>query len=154
MITGAQQQQENTPTTAAWASLLSRLCFQHLLVCPFALLPYLTWPITCGNSTGLNDPTLPRLPPALLPFQKQSPVLRRQSFACYFYVCARVHCCESLKLCELKLWEPTATQPSHRSRPRNYKESGRNVAGIWKRPEHRSQTMFTNPSRIVHEQTT
>ena len=51
----------------------TRLCFQHLCL-PCRPLPYLTWPIRCGNSTGLNDPTLPRLPPALLPFQKQSPV--------------------------------------------------------------------------------
>ena len=42
---------------------ISRLCFQHLCL-PFRPLPYLTWPVTCGNSTVLNDPTLPRLPPA------------------------------------------------------------------------------------------
>ena len=49
-----------------------RLCFQQLCL-PFRPLPYLTWPITCGNSTGLNDPTFPRLPPTLLPFRKQEP---------------------------------------------------------------------------------
>ena len=55
----------------------SSLCFQHLCL-PFRPLPHLTRPLTCGNSTGLNDPTLPRLPPTLLPFQKQRPaVLRR-----------------------------------------------------------------------------
>ena len=55
-----------------------RLCLQHLCL-PFRPLPYLTWPITCGNSTGLNDPTSPRLPPTLLPFQKQSPALHVES---------------------------------------------------------------------------
>ena len=49
-----------------------RLCFQPLCL-PFRPFPYLTWPITCHNSTGLNDPTMLRLPPTLLPFQKQSP---------------------------------------------------------------------------------
>ena len=44
------------------------------LCLPFRPLPYLSWPITCGNSTGLHDPTLPRLPSTLLPLQKQSPV--------------------------------------------------------------------------------
>ena len=42
-------------------------------VCSFAPLPYLTWPTTCGSRTGQNDPTSPRLPHTLLPFQKQSP---------------------------------------------------------------------------------
>ena len=51
----------------------TRLCFQHLCL-PFRPLPCLTWPITCGNSSGQNDPTLPRLPHTLLPFRKQSPV--------------------------------------------------------------------------------
>ena len=62
-----------------WAKPLSsitRLCFQHLCL-PFRPLPYLIWPITRRNSTGLSDPTLPRLPPTLLPFQKQSPGRRR-----------------------------------------------------------------------------
>ena len=36
-------------------------------------LPYLTWPITCDNGTGLHDRNFLRLPPTLLPFQKQSP---------------------------------------------------------------------------------
>ena len=48
------------------------LCFQHLCL-PFRPLPHRTWPIICGNSTGLHDPTLLRLPPTLLPFEKQSP---------------------------------------------------------------------------------
>ena len=55
--------------TSCWA----RLCFQQSCL-PFRPLPYLIWPITCGNSTGRNDLTLSRLPPILLPFQKQSPV--------------------------------------------------------------------------------
>ena len=50
----------------------TRLCFQHLCL-PFRPLPYLGWPMTCGNSTGPHDRNSPRLPPALLPFQKQSP---------------------------------------------------------------------------------
>ena len=40
----------------------------------FALSHNLTWPIACGKSTGLHDPTMPGLPPTLLPLQKQSPV--------------------------------------------------------------------------------
>ena len=40
---------------------ICRLCFQHLCL-PFRSLPYLTWPITCGSSTRLNDPISPRLP--------------------------------------------------------------------------------------------
>ena len=50
----------------------ARLCLRHSCL-PFRPLPYLTWPMTCGSSTGLSDPTLPRQAPALLPFQKQSP---------------------------------------------------------------------------------
>ena len=50
----------------------TRLCFQHSRL-PFRPLPCPTWPTTCGNGTGLNDPTLPRLPPTLLPFRKPSP---------------------------------------------------------------------------------
>ena len=34
----------------------------------------------CGNSTGLNDPTLPKLPPDLSPFQKQSPNRRLRRY--------------------------------------------------------------------------
>ena len=34
----------------------TRLRFWHLRL-PFRLLPCLTWPTTCGNSAGLNDPT-------------------------------------------------------------------------------------------------
>ena len=30
---------------------------------PFRPSPYRPWPTTCGNSTGLNDPALPRLLP-------------------------------------------------------------------------------------------
>ena len=50
----------------------ARLCFQHLCL-PFRPLPYLTWPITCRNSTGLHDWNCFRLPRTRLPFQKQSP---------------------------------------------------------------------------------
>ena len=53
------------PRSARGAGRQARLCFQHLCL-PLRPLPYLTWPITCGSSTGPNDPTLPRLPP--LPF--------------------------------------------------------------------------------------
>ena len=59
---------------------MAGLCFQHLCL-PFRPLPYLTWPTTCGNSIGRNDSTLPRLPPARLPFQKQSPDIQ----PCYVY---------------------------------------------------------------------
>ena len=45
--------------------------------CPFALSHTLTWPIACGNGTGLNDPILLKLPPTLSPFQKQSPFMLR-----------------------------------------------------------------------------
>ena len=63
------------PTSLNKTSAITRLCFQHLRL-RFRHLPYLTWPNTCANSTWLmlqNDPTLSRLRPTLLPFQKQSP---------------------------------------------------------------------------------
>ena len=49
----------------------TRLCFQHSYL-PFRPLPYLTWPITCRSSTGLNDPTLPRLPQPFCPFRSRA----------------------------------------------------------------------------------
>ena len=47
-----------------WPHLFRACCVEDLLVAD-------KWG---RNSTGLDDPILPRLPPTLLPFQKQSPV--------------------------------------------------------------------------------
>ena len=49
----------------------ARLCFQHSCV-PFGPLPYLTRPVACGSSTGLNDPTSPRLPPPFCPVRSRA----------------------------------------------------------------------------------
>ena len=54
----------------------SRLCFHHLCL-PFRPLPCLTWPTTCGKSSGLNDPTVPRLPPPFCPFRSRTQPCKR-----------------------------------------------------------------------------
>ena len=41
-------------------------------VCTFALSHTLTWTIICRNSTGLHDPTLPRLPPPFCPLRRKA----------------------------------------------------------------------------------
>ena len=61
------------------AESVARLCFQHLCL-PFRPLPYLIWPITCGNSTGLDDPQLcPDCPPPFCPFRSRAQVCVRAS---------------------------------------------------------------------------
>ena len=57
-----------------WLGPASSTC-----VCPFALChDYLTWPITWCNSNGLNDPTLPRLPPRPLVLSEAEPRMNLQ----------------------------------------------------------------------------
>ena len=74
IFTARQLIQVGTHMIAAWMLTVqilgsaSSTCVLH-----FRNLPYPTWPITCRNSTGLRDRNFPRLSPALLPFQRQSP---------------------------------------------------------------------------------
>ena len=49
---------------------LARLRFQHLCL-PFRPLPYLTWPIPCGNTTGL-DRLCPDCPPPFCPLRSRA----------------------------------------------------------------------------------
>ena len=69
----------------------ARPCFQHLCL-PLRPIPYLTWPIACRNSTGLNDPILPRLPtphpfahseaaPGMIPVSVKNALLAMQFYS-------------------------------------------------------------------------